>query len=136
MTTASIILSCSSAAIGVPIDDEPLSSTEDLLVPYKQEIGLFQDTLKNEVFCKLSTSLINKKIGLGPNCIGISPKVISYLKLYDYESGYFWHKSFTYREGLIKVRDTSTEDAKKLTLFLFVKLFMISTFSHYHPNAN
>ena len=115
-----VILLCSSVAVGAPTDEEPLSSTEDL-VPYKDVSKVSQERLKNEVFCKISSFLNKKKAGLGPNCIAISPKVISYLKLYDYVSGYFWYESFIievfYTEGSIKISDA--EDTKKVDIVPF-----------------
>ena len=87
---------------GVPINEEPLLSTEELL-PYKEGEDS-QERLKNEVLHEIIKFLENKKVNLVLDCIVMSPK------LTHYESGFFWYKSFTiqvfYMKGFMKISKT------------------------------
>lgn len=93
---------------GVPINEEPPLSTEELL-PHKENEES-QERFKNEVLHEIATFL-DKKVNLESNCIAVSPKLISYLQLH-YESGFFWYKLFIiqvfYKKGLIKISNTES----------------------------
>lgn len=128
-----IILLCSSTVKGVPVNEEPLSSTEELL-PYKDSQDS-QERLKNEVLHEITTFLDKKKDGLASNCIAISPKLISYLKLY--ESGFFWYKSFNiqmfYMKGFMEI--SSTESAKIVKIIHFCHWNTPLSFMTVHPTS-
>ena len=101
---------------GVPVNEEPLLSTEELL-PYKESEDS-QERLKYDEIIKF---LDNKKVNLVLDCIVISPKLISNLNLY-YESGFFWYKSFAiqvfYMKGFMKINKTEgTKTANMIVHF-------------------
>ena len=114
LNVMTLILLSSLFVRGVPINEELLSSTEELL-PYKQESKMTLDEINNLMFREISSFLNKKEVGLAPDCIAISSKLIAELKHY-HQSGYSWYiTSFTAEVYFEKNRKNKQEGWMKIS---------------------